>query len=223
MPPVSGSPPAVQESVADLACRVERLAEAKDRTLLGITGPPGAGKSALAAQLGECLGDRAALVGMDGFHLAQRELERLGRAGRKGAPDTFDSYGYAALLRRLRANAEEIVYAPAFDRRLEEAVAGSVAVEQRVSIIITEGNYLLLRGDGWAAAASDLDAIWYLDLPDGVRRQRLLRRHQDHGRSLECARTWALVRDERNARLIRSAMHLADLVVRVRDEPGDAG
>jgi pantothenate kinase len=223
MPPVSGSRPAVDESVADLARRVERLAEAKDRTLLGITGPPGAGKSALAAQLGRLLGGRAALVGMDGFHLAQSELERLGRADRKGAPDTFDSYGYAALLHRLRARTEEVVYAPAFDRGLEEAVAGSVAVDQRVSIIITEGNYLLLRGDGWAAAAAELDATWYLDLPEGARRERLLRRHQDHGRSLDCARTWALVRDERNARLVRSGRHLADLVVRVRDEPRDAG
>lgn len=209
--------------MASLARRVEHFAEARGRTLLGITGPPGVGKSALAAALGAHLGERAALVAMDGFHLAQRELERLGRADQKGAPDTFDSYGFAALLHRLRTNAEPVIYAPAFDRRLEDAVAGSVAVDPRVPIVITEGNYLLLRRDGWSAAAAELDAVWYLDLPDGVRRERLLRRHQDHGRSPESARTWALVRDEGNARLIRSTMHLADLVVRVRDEPGDAG
>lgn len=219
MLPVRGRPPAVQESVVSLARRVERLAEAGRRTLLGIAGPPGAGKSALAAALTSRLGAGAALVGMDGFHLAQHELERLGLADRKGAPDTFDSYGYAALLRRLRANAEPVVYAPAFDRRLEDSVAGSVGVDQRVPIVITEGNYLLLRRDGWTAAAAELDAIWYLDLPDDVRRERLLRRHQSHGRDLETARTWALIRDERNARLIRPGIHLADLVVRVTDDP----
>jgi pantothenate kinase len=163
-----------------------------------------------------------ALIGMDGFHLAQRELERLGRADRKGAPDTFDSYGYADLLRRLRANVDPVIYAPAFDRRLEDAVAGSVAVDRRVPIVITEGNYLLLRRDGWTRAATQLDAIWYLDLPDAERRERLLQRHQRYGRSPESARTWALVRDERNAQLIRSGMQLADLVVRVMEEPGDA-
>ncbi len=209
--------------MACLTRRVERLADSGRRTLLGITGPPGVGKSALATALVAHLGSMAALVGMDGFHLAQRELERLGRADRKGAPDTFDSYGYAAILRRLRANAEPVIYAAAFDRRLEDAVAGSVAVDQRVPIVITEGNYLLLRREGWTAAAAELDAIWYLEVPEDVRRERLLRRHQDHGRSPESARTWALVRDERNARLIRSRMHLADLVVRVRDERDDAG
>lgn len=223
MAPVSNRPPTVEETVAGLARRVERLARSGDRTMLGITGPPGAGKSGLAAALRAHLGDRAALVGMDGFHLAQRELERLGRAERKGAPDTFDSHGYAALLRRLRANAEPVVYAPLFDRGLEEAVAGAVAVEQSVPIVITEGNYLLLRRDGWTAATAQLDAIWYLDLPDDVRRERLIRRHQRYGRSPESARTWALVRDERNAELVHSGMPLAGLVVRLRDEQVDAG
>lgn len=223
MPPVSGSPPAVQETVAALASRVERLAPPGSRTLLGITGPPGVGKSTLASALRARLGSRSALVGMDGFHLAQRELERAGRAGRKGAPDTFDSYGYAALLRRLRANDEPVVYAPLFDRALEDAIAASVPVEQGIQIVITEGNYLLLRRDGWVDVATQLDAIWYLEAPDDVRRDRLIGRHRRYGRSPESARAWALVRDQRNAELIRSHLHLADLVVRVTDAEGGEG
>lgn len=221
MPPVSGSPPAVEESVGDLGRRVERLTRPGRRTLVGLTGPPGAGKSTVARALRARLGESAALVGMDGFHLAQGELERLGRADRKGAPDTFDSYGYAALLSRLRANTEPVVYAPLFDRRLEDAIAGSVAIEQGTPVVITEGNYLLLRRDGWTAAAAQLDAIWYLEVPDDLRRARLVRRHRRYGRSPEDARTWALVRDERNADVIRSCLHLADLVVRVTDTACD--
>lgn len=223
MASLSGSPPAVEESVAALARRVERLTRPGRRTLLGITGPPGAGKSTVARALRKQLGPDAALAGMDGFHLAQGELERLGRADRKGAPDTFDSFGYAALLQRLRANSEPVVYAPRFDRGLEDAIAGSIAIDQAVRVVITEGNYLLLRRDGWTGAAGQLDAIWYLDVPDEVRRERLLRRHRRYGRSLESARTWALVRDERNAELVRSRKQLADLVVRVTDAMDDAG
>lgn len=223
MPPLSGSPPVVEESVATLACRIDRLTRPGRRTLVGITGPPGAGKSTVARALVTRLGPDAALAGMDGFHLAQRELERLGRADRKGAPDTFDSYGYAALLGRLRANDEPVVYAPRFDRALEDSIAGSLAIDQSVPVVITEGNYLLLRQDGWTQAADRLDAIWYLDLPDAVRRDRLFRRHLRYGRSPDQARTWALVHDERNAELIRSRMHLADLVVRVTDTLDDAG
>lgn len=223
MPPVSGSPPAVEETIAALARRVERLAGPRGRTLLGITGAPGAGKSTVARAISTRLGAGAARVGMDGFHLAQRELEGLGKADRKGAPDTFDSYGYAALLRRLRSNDEPVVYAPVFDRALEDSIAASLAIDKSVPVVITEGNYLLLRQDGWTAAAAQLDAIWYLDVPDDVRRDRLLRRHQRYGRSPECARTWALVRDEKNAELIRSGKHLADLLVRVTDLVADAG
>ena len=223
VPPVCGSPPLVEESVAALAHRVEHLAGPGRRTLVGITGPPGAGKSTVAGRLKARLGPGAALVGMDGFHLAQRELESLGRADRKGAPDTFDSYGYAALLTRLRQNTEPVVYAPLFDRGLEEAIAGAVAIEQGVGVVITEGNYLLLRQDGWSAAAAQLDAVWYLELPDDLRRERLVRRHRSYGRSPESARTWALVRDERNAELIHSHRRLADLVVRVTDAMGDDG
>src|SRR5579884_2593077 len=70
--------------------RARRLAAGPGRVLLGITGPPGAGKSTLADAVVAAVGDAAALVPLDGFHLPQAELVRLGRRDRMGAPDTFD-------------------------------------------------------------------------------------------------------------------------------------
>lgn len=184
------------------------------RKLLGLVGAPGAGKSTLAQQIAAVLGQRAQVVPMDGFHLAQVELERLGRAARKGAPDTFDSAGYVALLRRLRAQgADETVYAPAFRREIEEPVAGAIAVLPQTQLVITEGNYLLFDEGPWAAVAPLLDQAWYVEVDDALRRARLLRRHEQFGRSAEEARAWEAATDEPNARRIAATRARAHRVV----------
>ncbi|MEU6934019.1 nucleoside/nucleotide kinase family protein [Streptomyces sp. NPDC046374] len=198
-----------------LAERARALADAGGRRVLGIAGPPGAGKSTLAARLAARLDGRAVLVPMDGFHLAQAELERLGRAGRKGAPDTFDAAGYAALLRRLRAaEPGTTVYAPAFDRSLEEPVAGSIAVPPELPLVITEGNYLLHDEGPWAAVLPLLDEAWYLDLDARHRVPRLVARHVRFGKDEEHARRWVADSDEANARLVERGRGRAHLVVR---------
>lgn len=196
--------------------RAVRLAGGS-RRLLGLAGPPGAGKSTLAAALVAALGERAVLVPMDGFHLAQAELVRLGRADRKGAPDTFDVDGLVALLVRLRAQgpADPVVYAPRFDRHLEEAVAGAVPVSAATPLVVVEGNYLLHDEGSWAQARDLLDEAWYLDLPDGVRVERLVARHVAHGRTPGAAREWVLRSDEANARLVARGRERADVVVPV--------
>ena len=130
----------------------ELLADGR-RKLLGLVGPPGAGKSTLAAALQAEFATVAQVVPMDGFHLANVELERLGRRARKGAPDTFDSAGYAALLHRLRRQrADEIVYAPEFRRELEEPVAGAIAILPQARLVITEATtccWTAARGPMW--------------------------------------------------------------------------
>ena len=193
------------------------------RVVVGIAGPPGSGKSTLAAALVHALhaaGTTAVCVPMDGFHLAGIELERLGRKDRKGAPDTFDAAGYVHLLRRLAAptvtDATETVYAPVFDRGLEEAIAGAIAVDPGIEVVVTEGNYLLLDDGPWAQVRSLLTETWYLDLPDDLRVDRLAARHADHGRSPDQALAWTLGPDQANAAVVAASRGRGDGVVHGR-------
>ncbi|MEP7055019.1 MAG: nucleoside/nucleotide kinase family protein [Actinomycetota bacterium] len=193
--------------------RARRLAARPARSILGITGPPGCGKSTLAAAISSELGQDCVLVPMDGFHLADVALEELGLRGRKGAPETFDSWGYAALLGRLRADAGPVVYAPAFERGLEQPIAGSIAMPAGTALVITEGNYLLHDGAAWAAARECLDEIWYCDVDDETRLRRLTARHVQFGKTRAAAAAWVAAVDEPNARLIAATRQAAHALV----------
>ncbi|MFG3339457.1 nucleoside/nucleotide kinase family protein [Glycomyces sp. NPDC048151] len=189
---------------------------APGRVLIGVAGCPGAGKSTIAAWLARALdaeGRRAVQVPMDGFHLANAELVRLGRRRRKGAIDTFDGHGYRALLERLAAEREAVVYAPEFDRRVGEPVAGSIAVPPEAEVVVTEGNYLLDEDGPWPGVRAALTEVWYCETPEPLRLARLVARHERFGKSPEDARSWVADVDERNAERIRAARHRADLVI----------
>jgi pantothenate kinase len=189
------------------------------RALLGIAGEPGAGKSTLAETLRAALvtgGVPTALVGMDGFHLANSALEERGLLEVKGAPETFDVDGYLALLRRLREPADRVVWAPEFRREIEDAVAAVVPVGPEVRLVITEGNYLLLDGP-WRGVRDLLDECWLVTVPPELRRHRLAARHQFYGRPEAAAWQRTLGSDERNARIVAATGHLADLVVPLGD------
>lgn len=202
-------------STDQLVTRALRLIERGTRTVLGITGAPGAGKSTVAAQLVDRLGAaRATLVAMDGFHLDDEILRAQGSLDRKGALDTFDGEGYAALLERLAAAhpAERPIYAPRFDRSLEASIAGAVRVPADVPLVVTEGNYLLAESDPWPRARAAMREVWFLDVDDEIRRQRLIARHRSFGRSEAEARRRALGSDEANARLVIATRSRADFV-----------
>ena len=198
----------------DLLARARELA-AGPRRILGLTGAPGAGKSTLAAELVAALGPDAVLVGMDGFHLANVELERLGRRDRKGAVDTFDAAGYAALLRRLREPADAVVYAPYFRREIEEPIACAVPVPSSVPLVVTEGNYLLVDDGPWAAVRGLLDEVWYVEVPEEIRLERLIARHVAFGKDPNAARAWSLGSDQRNADVIAATRDRADRIVQL--------
>ena len=203
---------------ADLVARAVALC-ADGRAVLGLAGCPGAGKTtvaeALAAAAAAVLGaDAVAHVPMDGFHLADRQLDRLGLRDRKGAPETFDIDGYVALLRRLLDPAElRTVYAPVFERDLEQALAGAVAVGPDVRLVVTEGNYLLLDRPGWRDLSAVLTETWFVEVDDVERVRRLVARHELFGKSHDAAVAWVATVDEPNAALVRSTRDRADVVV----------
>lgn len=201
--------------IDDLVIRAKNLAERGGRRILGICGSPGSGKSTLADRLVTALGAAAVYVGMDGFHLAQAELDRLERTDRKGAPDTFDAAGYVAMLERLRCNEGDgdIVYAPRFHREIEEPIAGEIPVPPHIPLVITEGNYLLLSEPPWRRVRELIDEVWFLELDEDERLRRLIARHIAFGRTPEQALRQARGSDQRNAERIAPTSHRADLVI----------
>jgi pantothenate kinase len=193
--------------------RARALAAAGARRILGIAGMPGAGKSTLARRVADQLGTAAVYVPMDGFHLANHELIRLGRRDRKGAIDTFDATGFVHLLARLRAVEDDLVYAPSFLREIEEPIAGWIPVPRDVPLVVTEGNYLLVSYGAWSRVRNLLDEAWYVRVEEEQRIQRLIARHIAFGKSPEDARRWSLGSDQVNAALVHASRCRADVIV----------
>lgn len=204
-------PPVSREQLVD---RVETLAAGRSRTLIGIAGLPGAGKTTAAVALVADLrarGVAAVQVPMDGFHLADAALEALGRRNRKGAIDTFDGDGYAALLARIRSDRSSTIWAPAFEREIEQPLAGAIEIPREATVIVSEGNYLLAERDPWPGVRALFDEVWFVEVDDALRRERLVARHIRFGKTPADAADWVERVDEVNAQSIRSSSAAPDL------------
>jgi pantothenate kinase len=186
-----------------------------DRFLLGITGPPGAGKSTFAAAVeqtanAERAAGFAAVLPMDGFHLSNWQLEDLGLRAIKGAPETFDVDGFVQLLARVRRDSTSRLLWPAFDRENERTVPDAIAITSMTRLVVTEGNYLLLDRPGWREVRPLLDEVWYVDAPRDILRERLLTRALGGGRTEAESIRKVDTSDLRNADLVATTKAAAD-------------
>lgn len=213
-------------TLEDLLARARRLGGSSTApVVIGVVGAPGAGKTtlveSLVSELNKDIPDpehqHYAHVPMDGFHLSDQELTRLGLLDRKGAPETFDVHGYAATLHRLRSPRTAVVYAPGFERTLEQPIAGVIPVYPSATTILTEGNYLLLDSPEWQQVRNQCTEIWYCEQDNELRIQRLIQRHIQFGKTPAEAESWVHTVDEKNAQLIGSTRANADLVVTLEE------
>ena len=204
----------IELSVPEAVARAASLA-AGSRALLGIVGCPGAGKSTLSAVITAGVAS-SVVVPMDGFHMSNDELIRLGRRNRKGAPDTFDVDGFVAVLERVRGQtADDLVTAPRYDRVASAPIPDAITVTADDALVITEGNYLLLDDSPWDAVRPLLDEVWFVDIDDAVRVPRLIARHIAFGKSPAEAEEWVMRSDEANAALVSTTRSRADVVVQI--------
>ncbi len=200
----------------DLVARVRTpLGDDGERRIVGLVGPPGAGKSTLAARLVDAVG-HGTVVPMDGFHRRHAELVRLGLVERKGAPETFEPLLFVAVLRSLRSLwRRRDVYSPGYSRTLHDVVDDEIIVPADEALVVVEGNYLLLDEPPWDRVRPLLDLAVYVDA-DGERRHRsLIERHIAGGRTLEAAAEFVDRSDEANARIVETTRDRADVTISV--------
>lgn len=198
--------------VDDFVDRIRKRGLGSERCIVGICGPPGSGKSTLTSQIASELD--AVVVPMDGFHLPNSVLDDRGLRSVKGAPHTFDADAFVETVRRLR-HAEAPIAFPSFDRLADAPVPDAVSVAPADSIVLVEGNYLLLADPPWCELRNLFDLTAFVDLDDDVRVERLIDRHIQFGRSPDEARNFVLNSDETNAALVDASRHRADVVVSV--------
>ena len=178
------------------------------RFVLGITGPPGAGKSTFASWLASELGPTGIVLPMDGFHFRNAELDARGLRDRKGAPDTYDVPGFLQILRAIRSGGP--VTASAYSRITHEPEADAITILPSHGVIIVEGNYLLVKEPPWADVKAELDEVWYLDVSTETAAKRVRARHMSVGRSLAEAEMKVKAVDLPNGEIVRMTRDRAD-------------
>ena len=206
--------PASLTSLEEVITRAKSLMGG-ERKIVGLIGKPGAGKSTLSAQLIEQLGDQAAILNMDGYHLSNKQLQRLNLSDRKGAFNTFDSDGFVSLLRRINLDTDKDIYYPIFHREIEESYSADGVVLKNTRLVITEGNYLLLEKGGWESVKKELSEVWYVKVNDELRLERLTKRHEMFGKDPQAAHEWAHGSDEINAELVQTTVASADVIIEI--------
>lgn len=192
------------------------LAGQSPRTLIGIVGKPGAGKSTVVEEIQKRFdSNTVSIIPMDGFHLSNEELISLGRRDRKGAPDTFDVKGFTSLIKRVKINHNIDHKFPIFHREIEASIADEGAVPKESRVIVIEGNYLFSTDHNWDGLFPMLNHTWFIEIEDEIRIERLIARHIRYGKTPEEAETWSRGSDETNARFIGLTAHRAENLIKL--------
>jgi pantothenate kinase len=200
---------------AEIASLIRQKAAGAQRFMVGIAGPPGAGKSTLSAALREALvaqSESAIVVPMDGFHFDDVVLNARGHRPRKGAPFTFDVLGFEVLLKRIKAREQDIAI-PVFDRNMELSRAAADIVTDEAKFILVEGNYLLLKSAPWNRLKPLFDFTLFINVTEPELERRLMGRILSHGHDETYARNWIASNDMLNIREVQAGSAKADVVV----------
>ena len=184
---------------------VKSLKPKKDRNLIAIAGPPGAGKSTVAEIVTDLMNEnlmKTSLVPMDGFHLDNKTLKRVNLLDRKGAPETFDVKGFTELIKNL--GYKKSLRAPLFDRSSDEVVKNARKIPAEQEYIIAEGNYLLLNKDSWRDLYNYWDYKVFLSVESSVLKSRLIERWLGENHTYSEAEARVLKNDLVNADIVNS-------------------
>ena len=186
------------------------------RSLIGIVGKPGAGKSTVVEEIEKRYKpNEVSIIPMDGFHLSNEELIELGRRDRKGAPDTFDVEGFISLIKKVKHESQVDHKFPIFHREIEASVSDEGAVPKESKVVVIEGNYLFSEDHNWSGVFPLLDHTWFIEIDDEVRIERLIARHIRYGKTPEEAENWSRGSDETNARFIELTAHRASNIIKL--------